>query len=1210
MTRARTHWSIHLLGELRASDGEREIAHFRTQRTALLLASLAYHPGRAHSRSELAEMLWPEAAPEAGRHSLSMALAWLRQQLEPPGVPSGHVLIANRASIRLNPDVVATDVVAFEAALQAAARAGDETERMTLLAQAVERYTGELLPGVFEDWILQERQWLAESYFQALGELVAHLERRGEIAQAVEAARRGVRVDPLREEAHRDLIRLLTAAGQPEAAARQYRSLEQLLEKHLGAEPSPETRALVAPLDATPRVQPPEPAPPTAAVPLPLNRFFGRTNEIARLRELLLNENVPARLVTLTGPGGCGKTRLAIEIATRLRGAWSGAIWFVRLAEVVDAWRLLDAVQDALQLPRTHGLDPLDPIVTALSLQPSFLVLDNFEQLLPDGVPLVQTLLERVETLTILVTSRRRLGVPGEHPFPVPPLPWPGELDAPERLLECASARLFVDRARAARPEFAVTPANATAVARLCAQLEGLPLAIELAAARVAVLTPAQMVTRLGGAPHTSSLLARPTGEERHRSLKATLDWSYQLLEPSLQQFFVRLSIFRGGWTLEAAESVGEDPLALDRLAELKECSLVVTEEHAGEIRFRMLETLRQYAGEQLSPEEAARARARHAAFYLALAEAPTPDLQRTEAVSRVERLEREHDNLRAAMEWFVEQRDVAAALRLGTLLAPFWATRGYWREGSERLEEALALPSAQARTVARAEALVEVGNLAREQGKYGAARRFHGESLSIYRELGDRPGIALALHCLGTVAYVSGEYDAAHRLHEESLALQRELGDRYGIALSHRNLGQVAHRQGNLAIARSHLEESLAIVRALDRWPDTATLLQHLGRLAVTQGEYETAEARLQESLAKSREMGAKQGICGSLVGLGDVAVARAEHGAARSFYEESLEIARELGDRSSIAWSSRALGTVDRLQGNSAAARALYEESLAICRELGNQRLIADSLHGLGLIASDQGDDEAAQRLLQESLAIQQALGNRLERATILRGLAEVDRRLGGEESAWRRYEESLSIARELEDRPGIAGSLCGLGALALQRDDPQAARALLDESLAIFRRLTHHRGITQARMGLAAVALSEGEHRRAGSLYRECLATLRKAEERPLIAYTLEGLATVAAREGNAARAVRWLGAAAALRETLGIPVPLALRTRQEAERPALCAALGEAPFTAAWDAGRALTWEAAADEALASNPPAAGAPPSSADRSGCPTRGERG
>jgi predicted ATPase/Tfp pilus assembly protein PilF len=564
--------------------------------------------------------------------------------------------------------------------------------------------------------------------------------------------------------------------------------------------------------------------------------------------------------------------------------------------------------------------------------------MDNFEHLLPDGAERVLTLLEQVTVLTVLVTSRQRLDLPGEQEIPVPSLPVPtrdiGSDVSP--LLQYPSVQLFVDRAQSVRPDFQVTSSNAASVAALCARLEGLPLAIELAAARVGVLTAAEILARLES---PLELLVRRTRgtDSRHRSLRATLDWSYRLLPPELQQFFARLSVFRGGWTLAAAEAVCEQSQALDGLEQLRACSLVLAEEQADAMRFRMLETIREFALERLAAGgEGETLRRRHAEYFVALAAKAVPALRGREQGLWMDHLERERDNLRAALDWSLESGEAEAGLRLGTALAPFWEMRGFLTEGRSRLGALLSSPVA-ADTSARAKALSAAGILACRQGDYEVARVLHEESLTLKGRLGDRTGTANSLNDLAYVADEQGDWPAARARLEEALALSREQGDRQSIARSLSNLGFVMRRQDEYAAARVLLEEALALnSEAGDLW-GIATAKGNLGNLALQQGDCVTARSLFEEGMAIGRELDNRRIIVDTLVSLG------------------------------LVAWKER-----DVLR-----ARAVYAESLAMRRETGDKPGIADCLDGLAWAAAMQEQPARAARLLGAGQALRDATG-----------------------------------------------------------------------------------------------------------------------------------------------------------------------------------------------------------------------------------------
>jgi predicted ATPase/DNA-binding SARP family transcriptional activator len=615
-----TSCRIQLLGELRVTFAGEETPRAVTRKIGGLLGYLACFLHRAHSRDALIELFWPESDLEAGRASLRGALPLLRRLLEPlspdEASASSLLLVVDRQTVRLDPARVTTDVAEFERDLQAAARATSPAEAVALWEQAVSRYGGELLAGYYEPWVLAERKRLANACVRALRRLATARSQQGDLAGAIEAARRAVQVDPLGEAAHYDLIRYCAAAGQIAAARRHYLEMERRLKAELGVPPSQSlsdlldagerSRVSLVPAPAVSRS--PDrvtPAPPLSlpSLPVPLTPFFGREEEIAQVRAML--EGADTRLVTLTGLGGTGKTRLALEVARRLQeqgSTWTG-VAFVSLVDLTDPRLLGQTLRGALNLPPAGDTDPLEQIATWLAGQRFLLVLDNFEQLLEAGPATVQPLLKRAPGLVCLVTSRRPLGLTAEADYPVPPLPTPAAAAQPERLLEFASVRLFLNRAQAARPDFQVTAANGEAVTRLCQALEGIPLALELAAARSPVLTPAQMLQHLSD--RFGFLVARHRDvAERHRTLRAALEWSYQALPEDQQRLLARLSVFRGGWTLEAAAAVCGGQVrtpVLDQLLELRNAALIIAEEAGEAMRFRMLETVRDYSEEQLA---------------------------------------------------------------------------------------------------------------------------------------------------------------------------------------------------------------------------------------------------------------------------------------------------------------------------------------------------------------------------------------------------------------------------------------------------------------------------------------------------------------------------------------------------------------------------------------------------------------------------------
>ena len=651
-------------------------------------------------------------------------------------------------------------------------------------------------------------------------------------------------------------------------------------------------------------------------LPQQLTSFIGREKEIAQIKELLGT----TRLLTLNGAGGCGKTRLAIQVAMDLLESYPDGIWLVELAALAEPRLVPQTVANVLGLKEQPGENLTQTISEHLASRHLLLVLDNAEHLLAACAEFADVALRRCAQLIILVTSRERLGMAGELTYRVPSLSVPDpKCDATPAVLSAyESARLFVERARLQRPDFAVTCQNAPALASVCRRLDGIPLAIELAAPRVRSMSMEEVNRRLDqrfGLLTGGSRTALP----RHRTLRAMIDWSYDLLSDAEQALLCRVSVFSGGWTLEAAEQVcigkGADNIeALDLLTSLADKNLVVADEQDGPSRYRLLETVRHYALERLREhDEEARWRSGHLAYFVALAEEAEPLLHGPDQQAWLDRLEAEHDNLRAALSWSsAAGGDAAGGLRLAGAISWFWLVRGYLAEGRGWFSALLAAAPEGQDAAVRARALRGAGRLAVHQGDHSAAKALRQEGLAIWKELGHREGIAQSVASLGTIAQMQGDYAGAQALFKEALAIRRELGDRHGILRSLISLGHSAVEQGNYPDARVLLEEGLAISRELDDWLEIGETLYHLGTVAYFQGDHLAANARLEESLAVRRERGFRHGIAAVLTALGLVAHDKGDYPNAQTLFKEALAIQRELGDRRSLSESLEAFAAV----------------------------------------------------------------------------------------------------------------------------------------------------------------------------------------------------------------------------------------------------------------------------------------------------------
>jgi predicted ATPase/DNA-binding SARP family transcriptional activator len=1034
-------WRIELLGCLRAARAGEVVSRFRTEKTGGLLGWLAFERDRSHPRELLLELIWPSLEPDAGRAALSQALWSLRKELEPPGVPRGSVILATRASIQLAPEAVATDVADFRAALAAPAAAG----RTQALERAVALYRGELLPGHFEDWVLAERTRLREAFLAAAHELVAGRLHAGDPAAARDLARRAAAADPLSEPARRDLMRVLAALGDRAAAARELRELEGLLARELGVPPSAETRALAREIERGPAAAPPRPPasrePPRPRLPLELGRFFGREEELAYAMEAL---SCDVRLLTVRGPGGIGKTRFAAEVAARLAERFEGAAFFAALADVREGARVADAIADALGLPPGPE-DPLERIAAALAGRPrSLLVLDNLEQVVAAGASIVRALLERVPGLACLVTSRRSLGLEGERELPLSPLPTPAGALAPERLLELASARLFVDRARAVRPDFQVTASNAAEIAAILRRLEGIPLALALAAARAQLLTPAQMLLRLDSRLDLAS--RRRDTPARHRTLGAAIEWSHALLAPELQRVFASLSVFEGGFTLDAAEAVLELPGAIDRLADLGECSLLEPPSAGARPRWRMLETIREFAARSLEPEDRRALERRHAEFFASLprkrgtpARYPPPEV-----------LAPDLENFRAALAWGLREPGGAdLALGIAASLFPFWSVRAHFEEALRWLSALL--ERSAARTADRAGALNAVGVIFRRRGEPAKAREALEQAQAVFRELGDPDSAGIVAGNLGLLAVAAGDDARARAAFEEAVAAARASGKRRNLAPPLCNLGLIECLRGRYDAARERFEEGLAIAREMGEPSDE--IRRNLARIALVRGEHARARAMADELVAEARAIESEPKLADALVLRGDIDEEEGNPAAAARF-EEALALARRHGLRDDEAEAlaglagaaaargelSRALRLADealeaclaaegpseagfvqkrraevlRASGDLAGARKAYLQAIADRVAERRREYDAPCVEGLAAIARAEGDVPGAARLLGAAAAMREALGTPV--APRDRKALEAERGLLREALGDRALEDALAAGRAL--------------------------------------------------------------------------------------------------------------------------------------------------------------------------------------------------
>jgi predicted ATPase/class 3 adenylate cyclase len=854
-------------------------------------------------------------------------------------------------------------------------------------------------------------------------------------------------------------------------------------------------------------------------LPLQLTSFVGREKEILEVKHLLERD----RFVTLLGPGGTGKTRLALQVGAEMLELFADGVWLVELAALSDPLLVPRAVAEVLGV-RESSDHPMPPVlIHYLRGKKLLLILDNCEHLVSACAQLAAALLQACPQLCILATSREALETSGERPLHVPSLSTPDARRLPaalETLTQYEAVQLFIERVEAVQPGFSVTNRNAPAVAQICHRLDGIPLAIELAAARVKMMPVEQVAARLDDAFRLLTGGSR-TALPRHQTLRALIDWSYDLLSDPERILLQRLSVFADGWTLEAAEAICagnaiEQDDIVDVLAQLINKSLVsIDTAPRTESRYRLLGTLRQYAGEKLGRA------AGHASlmdlyldYFQAFVEQAEPELRSPNQVHWLNRLEAELDNLRAALEWALTH-SVERGLQIGATLLWFWHIRGNKSEGIDWLERLLTAESGQrsqpltaARALARGKALNAIGCLMALQGSVEKRNGivFAEESLALHRNL-DRAGqhgMAYALWNLAQMAAQHEDLARARTLMESSLAIFRETGDRFGIAQCLEGLGDYALREEEVEQARAAWEEGLAIRKELGDQDGIGYSLNQLGRLAYEEGEYERA---------------------------GDL-------------YEESLTVFRGVGNNWAMSIALSGLGSVALAQGEYEPAAQTYKTILSLNRDLGDQHAVAGALHNLAGVAWRRGDYEEARTLLNEALTVLREVGNKAVIAEILCELGRVAWMQGAYDLASKRYEEALAIGHEIKGAFTIAAALYGLGIVAKSRDDLDGACSYHKEALARRREANDQRGIIESLQALGSLALAQQELHRAVQLF----------------------------------------GAANTFSRQFRVLLPPYEQERYRSELNTVRALLGEKAFSSAWDNGWSMSMAQAVEYAL--------------------------
>lgn len=1000
------HLLVSLFGTPTVTLDDEPVTDFVSTKSQALLFYLAVS-SQAHARSSLATLLWDDVPENKARASLRSVLKNLKCLV------GSHLVIERHALAFRQSAPHKVDVTEFEQRLAGPHSSASDKQ----LSEAANLYKGDFLDGfhvhnafAYESWLQSERNRLRELALDALCQLANRADAQSNLEEAINYARRALLMEPWREEFHRKLIGYYAKIGERSAALAQYEACRLALAEELAVEPSVETNALYDRIrdgvGIVPQQQTAKPAArsaltaddgpslPTNNLPYLASPMIGRQHELANVLELLQQKHV--RLVTLTGPGGVGKTRLALQCATELstdsEQSIASHIYFVPLSTVRDEDLVINHIAYSIGVPQTENSEsPVAKLSAHFGHHPVLLLLDNFEHII-SLAPFITELLASCSQLKILITSRQALRISGEQEYPVLPLqvPTPEHNKSVEAILQYDSVQLFTQRAQAQQPDFQVTNDNVATVTQILIQLEGLPLSVELAAARLKLLGLNELATRLRNrcAVLRSGVRDAP---DRHHTLRRAIAWSYDLLDPTEQTLFRCLSVFVGGFSLEAVRSIfaalpsqyvhipEQEPIAqsnldvqtsqkmdgcLEAVSSLLEKSLVLRNSPTeDELRFKQLETIREFGLEQLQDSGAEnRVRTAHAMYYLQLAETIEPELMGPDQQAWLNRLELEHGNFHEALRWSMTDQASQVGPRLGVALWHFWYIRGHHKKGRAVLEELLLMtPDLKL----RADLHYGLGMLTRREGDSNAALTNFEYSLVIYQELGDEKGEASSLRTLGFMEYLRGDYASARALLHRCLKKFCDLYDEEGKAAALTNLGYVAQAEHKLSEALYFQKESLQIRRASGNLHAISTTLTSMGYIAVRQGDLVKAREYLEECVQINETLRNDNGIGAALLGLGDAAFACERFDAADAHFRRALDIGVKINDKVLEAGALTKLATTSLKDNDLATAASQLKRALMLCSETLTARVVIAALEHVASILVRRNRNRQALKL-----------------------------------------------------------------------------------------------------------------------------------------------------------------------------------------------------------------------------------------------------
>jgi predicted ATPase/DNA-binding SARP family transcriptional activator len=965
---------ISTLGGLQIQRDRELVTGLASRKAEALLVYLAC-TGRPHARENLATLLWDDRPQTRALGNLSVLLSSLRKHLSP-------YVIITRSSVEFNKDSdhwldvneLASTILEMEE--EPGSFTAQTTEK---LENALAFYQSDFLDGFyirgargFEEWVIYERERIRLGVLDALSSLIKYHESSGNFQKGIHYARRVLELEPLMEVGHQQLMRLLDHSGRSSEALIQYENCRQILSDELGVEPSEETQELYTQLlkgeslPGGPRPQPQH------NLPLPLPDLIGRDEDLIQIERLI--KNTAYRLLTLIGVGGIGKTRLGLQTAASELDSFPDGVWLVQLAAIIDPEILPDHIAGTFGVTAQEArgrLGVTDILVDYLKDKNLLLVLDNCEHLIDACALFVEAVIKGCPQVKVLATSREAFGIPGEQIYQVPPLELPEDDVSLKDLPEYSAVRLFLERAASSFSLFGLTAANADVLTEICRQLDGIPLAIELAAARVKVISLNQIAERLKdrfylltGGPRT----ALP----RHQTLQATMDWSYNLLSEPERCLWRRLPVFSGGWTLEAAEEViSFDGVTkreiLDLTTQLVDKSLVNVDKRESLTRYGMLETVRQYGLIKLSEkDENYKARQQHANYFLHLAEQADEGLRDHRQIEALKIFDNEHDNLRSALRWSIQNSEADLAFRLVGALGWYWFMRGHWVEARRSLNKALEMRK-NTSPMHLAKAIYRAGGLELIRGNLVDTVELVEEAKEICKEAGDIEGLAWCFNLLGQGrTWALEDFKVAGPLLSESIDHFRSLDNDWGVAWCLRYLGQVYEFQGEYKRGKEVLEESILLFDKIgDIW-NSAHSVYLLGVSAFRNGDDQIAKRAYEKCLEKCGIVEDKVMDAHALRGLAQLALRMNDLIKAEVLFRNALKEFQKIGDDNCAGVALRDLAEVMKRNGNFHKSANLLRQSLRIYQRLGNEEEQVWIIERFGALALSMGFGERAARLL----------------------------------------------------------------------------------------------------------------------------------------------------------------------------------------------------------------------------------------------------